>query len=334
LLVPLSGPQAELGQSLLEASQMALYDLGTNDLALIPQNTGGTPTRAAEAARAAIDDGARLLIGPVFGAELEAVRPVAAARHVPVLSLSNNSRLADGNNFILGFTPGEQVARVLGFAKGRGAQRVAALIPSSPYGEAVMDSLAQTTVHLGLDLVRVDRYAPEADAGATAQAFLAELAAAGGADAVLLPDGGAKLKALAEALVATGLDVQSTKLLGTALWEGAGPALAGGWYAGYDQTQRRAFNARFARSYGHPPAPIASLAYDATALAAVLAKNGGGDYPVARLADAKGFAGVDGVFRLRPTGQVERGLAVFSVTAAGTGELLDPAPRSFISPGQ
>lgn len=331
MLVPLSGPQAALGQGLLEAAQLALYESGADDVALIPQDTGGTKEQALVAAHAALADGARLLIGPVFSPELEAIRPVAAARQVPVLALSNNAQLAGGGSFILGFTPGEQVARVLAFAKGRGVVRVGALVPRSAYGDAVVDALTENVLHNGMTLVRLERYEPGADPAMTAQAFVAALNASGGADAVLLPEGGDALRALAGNLVAAGLALPRTRLVGTALWEGVAgqvPALAGGWYAGFNPAQRRAFTARYAAAYGHAPSGIASLAYDATALAATLARSGPDIDPGARLTSAQGFSGVDGIFRLRPTGDVERGLAVFEITPSGV-TVADPAPDAF-----
>ncbi len=336
LLVPLSGPQATLGQGLMEAAQLALYESGSNDVALIPHDTGGTKEQAIVATRAALEEGARLLIGPVFGAELEAVRPLAAARRVPVLALSNNAQLAGGGSFILGFTPADQVVRVLDFAQRRGAVRVAALVPRSAYGEAVVEALSTHVLQSGLTLVRLERYATGADPVMTAQAFLGALKASGGADIVLLPEGGAALRALAEGLVAAGLNTTSTRLVGTSLWDGSAgqvPALAGGVYPGPDPAPRQAFTARYTAAYGHAPPGIASLAYDATALTTVLAKSGAsGVDPLGRLTSAQGFAGVNGIFRLRPAGDVERGLAVFEVTAGGV-TVADPAPAAFPAAG-
>jgi hypothetical protein len=70
-----------------------------------------------------------------------------------------------------------------------------------------------------------------------------------------------------------------------------------------------------------------TLAYDATALAALLAK-GGSNFSRAALTNPNGFAGVDGIFRLREDGTVQRGLAIDQVTPEG-GRLLDPAPATF-----
>ena len=125
-----------------------------------------------------------------------------------------------------------------------------------------------------------------------------------------------------------------TRPLGTALWEDGvatrSPALAGGWYAAPAGTQRRAFTTRYTQTFGSAPPAIAPLAYDSTALAAVLARSPA-LFADNRMIDPMGFNGVDGIFRLHPSGNVERGLAVFEVSASGN-TLLDAAPVSFGTP--
>ncbi len=74
---------------------------------------------------------------------------------------------------------------------------------------------------------------------------------------------------------------------------------------------------------------IATLGYDATGLAAVLARLGGApDFSAATLTNPSGFAGVDGIFRFTPDGVVERGLAVLKLDRRAI-EVISPAPASF-----
>ena len=55
ILLPLSGPRAEIGQSMLHAAQLAFDGPGAGSLDA--RDTGGTPEGAAAAARSAIDAG-------------------------------------------------------------------------------------------------------------------------------------------------------------------------------------------------------------------------------------------------------------------------------------
>ncbi|MFT5182457.1 MAG: branched-chain amino acid transport system substrate-binding protein, partial [Alphaproteobacteria bacterium] len=92
---------------------------------------------------------------------------------------------------------------------------------------------------------------------------------------------------------------------------------------------------RFKQLYERTPERRATLAYDATALSIILAQR------TARANDASpnmfsaealtspgGFTGMDGILRLRPSGLVQRGLAVFEIQRDGAREI-DPAPTSF-----
>jgi branched-chain amino acid transport system substrate-binding protein len=76
---------------------------------------------------------------------------------------------------------------------------------------------------------------------------------------------------------------------------------------------------------------LSDLAFDAAAIARVLAGNGG--YSAGALAQPNGFSGVDGWLALQPDGQVRRGLAVFEIQRGGTSQLLAPAPTTPDAPG-
>ena len=89
LLLPLTGPAAGLAQDMLDAAQMALFDVGANDLILLPRDTAGTPEGARQAAEQVIAEGAAVILGPLFNQAVSAVNPIAAAADVRVLAFSN-----------------------------------------------------------------------------------------------------------------------------------------------------------------------------------------------------------------------------------------------------
>lgn len=130
-----------------------------------------------------------------------------------------------------------------------------------------------------------------------------------------------------------GVDPAKIKLLGTMLWEdarnGAEPALAGGWYAAPSGAGHAEFEGRYAKAFASRPPRLASLAYDATALAAVLAKRRAHDYSGPVLTNPTGFAGVDGLFRLLPDGTSDRGYAIWEITPGSPAKEVAPAPSAF-----
>lgn len=331
LLLPLSGPNGGLGNAMLDAAQMALYDVADDKLELMPHDTQGTAQGAADAARAALAEGARLVVGPLLAAEVEAVKPAARAGAVPVLAFSTSTQLAGDGTYLMGFLPRQEIERVAAFAHAKGATRFAAFAPRTPYGEIAVDALRAAAQKNEASIDRVDFYDPAApDLAPVAQRF----AAAGTEfDALLLPEGGTRLKTLAPLLPYYDIDTEKVRFLGTGLWDepgiGSEPALDGGWYAAPPPAARADFERRFNNLYHHPPPRLATLAYDATALAAVLAHGANGaDFSAAALTNPSGFAGVDGIFRLRPDGLVQRGLAVLEVRKDGN-KVIDPAPETF-----
>lgn len=342
LLVPLSGANAQLGQALLDAAQLALFEGGGDRLVLVPRDTGGNAAGAATAARAVVGDGARLILGPLLAPEVEAVKPIAQQAHVNIIAFSTVTNLAGGNTYLMGFLPRQEVVRVVGYARERGLDRFAALAPNSPYGHLMTDALQEVSSATGGRVIKVEFYDPRAgDTASAVQRLLpggidpafGSPAPAASFDALLLPEGGAKLRQLAGQVRTAQGDAKPVQLLGSGLWDtpdvGTDPALVGGWFASSPPEARQDFERRFSATYGHAPPRLASLGYDAAALAAVLARGPGGEpFSQQAILNPSGFTGVDGLFRFAPNGLVQRGLAVLEVEPQGTA-MVSPAPQSF-----
>ncbi len=371
LLLPLSGTHGELGRALLDAAQIALFDLAGPQLELLPRDTQGTPEGALAAVDGALEQGAQLILGPLFSTSVAAVANPARERGVNLLAFSNDRTVAGRGVYLLGFMPDQQVERVVRYAADQGIWRFAALTPESAYGTTLVESLRHTSLRHGGTVVQVESY-PEAaeeffepvqrlaNYSRRYQALQAEKArlkarddddakiALGrieGADtlgelefqAVLMGEGGERLKAIAPLLPFYDIDPGKVRFLGTGLWDnptiGREPALVGGWFASPEPAAAAAFGERFKATYGYAAPRIASLAYDATALAAVLALGESGvDFSARALEAPSGFAGIDGIFRFGPDGLARRGLAVIEIRPQGL-KVIDPAPTSFQAAG-
>lgn len=370
LLLPLTGPHRALGQALRDAAFLALFELANPRLVLLPRDTGGTAEGAQLAAMELTRLGAELILGPVFREAVEGAAPVARASGVNIVAFSTDRSVAGDGVFLLGFSPEQQVERVLGYAARRGIWRYAALAPDSAYGLAVVRAMEEVLTRHGAEITKVEYYAPDGSDAAEVVMRLglyeqrkrqlvqrrAELRAQGDAaarrklrllreadtfgelpfEALLLPEGGRVLRAVAPLLLYYDIDSYQVRVLGTGLWDDSGttrePALVGGWFAAPTPEAAGDFQRRFEAAYGHRPPRIASLAYDAAALAAVLAGiEQGPRFDHATLTSASGFAGNDGIFRFRQDGIAERGLAVLEVTKDGF-RVLSEAPATFEAP--
>lgn len=367
LLLPLSGPSAEIGQALLNAAQMALFDVGDDRFVLQPYDTGGTPDGAVDAAALAVAHGAQVFLGPVFSASAKAVVPQAMAAGINMVPFTTDPTVAAPGVFVMGFLVHEQVRRIITFSRMQGIERFAVLAPATPYGETVVDAMSQVVLQTGGVLNRVAYYDSSgenlsdvvrglADYDRRHNTLLAQRAALESRtdavsrvalqrlerldtigdvsfDAILIPEQGGRLTEAAALLPFYDVDPGRVQLLGTFLWQGPNlgkePALVGGWYPAPNTEANAKFYARYRQLYAVNPPAIATHAYDAVALAAVLGRTRP-DQPFSSeaLASPSGFSGVDGVFRLLPTGLSERGFSVLEVTRDGA-ETLDPAPTTF-----
>jgi ABC-type branched-subunit amino acid transport system substrate-binding protein len=328
VLVPLSGTNAGVGQSIANAANLALLDTGGERIRITVYDTakGG----ALAAANEALADGNGLFLGPLLSEDARAIAPVARSRGVPVIAFSNDSGVAGNGVYLMGFTPRQSITRTVSFARERGVQRFAALTPQGVYGRRASQAMIDAVEEAGGRMVAMQEFGR---APATMRTAVTALNGQGAYDAVLIADSG-KTAAAVATLVRSGPSGRA-RILGTELWSteaglAALPALRGAWFASASDTMFNQFRTRYRARYGKTPYRLASLGYDAVLLSVRVAKDWriGWPFPERALLDPGGFAGVDGAFRFRPNGVAERALQVQEIGPSGL-TVVSPAPRSF-----
>lgn len=320
LLVPLSGAEGAVGQSIANAARLALADMNDRSIVLSVHDTaqGGAGVAGAQA----IGQGARLILGPLMSQEVRAVQPVAARARVPVVAFTNDIAATGRGVFILGHVPGQSIERVVAHARRSGATRFAAIAPANVYGQRSLAAFHQAVRQSGGVNAGVETYG-----AGQARAAAGRMARRGGFDSLLIADDGRAALAAAPAVPA------GIRLLGTSLWSGDGLGgtrrLRGSLYAAVPDSYFQQFAGRYRARYQRTPPRIASLGYDSMLLTVSVAKRwrAGRPFPIEALLDPKGFVGVDGLFRMGSGGVAERALEVRQVTASGT-SLVSPAPGS------
>src|SRR5262249_22143380 len=310
-------------------------EFNTPDLQLLVKDDGGSAPGARQAAQQALDEGVEIILGPLFALSVTPVGQLARGRGVPVIAFSTDANVAARGVYLLSFLPESDVDRIISFAVSQGKRAFAAAIPDNAYGTVVEGGFKQAVARRNASVVALERY--PIDRGLMQAAVRTIAGAANRADAIFLPDGADSVAAVVATLAANGVDPRRIQLMGSGLWEDpqifSNPALDGAWYAGPDSTGFRNFSARYRSRFGQDPARTASLAYDAVALVAALTKTQGQQrFSEAVLTNSSGFTGIDGLFRFRPDGTSQRGLAVMRVSPTG-GQILSPAPRSFGTSG-
>jgi len=337
LILPLSAPgNAGLAAtSMKNAAEMALAEFKEPNIQLLVKDDAGTPQGAQLAAQQAIDEGAEIIIGPLFAQSVSAVGGVARTRNIPVIAFSTDASVAARGVYLLSFLPESDVKRIVDYAISKGKRSFAALLPDNGYGAVVEAALQQEVARRGGRVVALEKY--PIDPGKMAEPIRRVAQAASRVDSIFIADGADAVPQVIQNLAAGGVNPKRVQLLGTGLWDDprifSTAALDGGWFAAPESAGFRGFAGRYRARYGQEPVRTATLAYDAVALVAALVKQQAAPqrFSEQTLTAPSGFAGIDGIFRFRTDGTNERGLAVLRVAPAG-GQVVSPAPRSF-APG-
>ena len=290
LLVPLTGPGTDVGRSLHHAADLAQPASADVKTPIVAFDTGTTPNGARAAAAAAVARGAAVIIGPLYGPQIAGV--VAAGGGIPVVALASDDSAAAGA-FVLGITPRQSTAAILGYARSRGVRRVAVDAGTTAWDQAAAAAAVLATRDLGLSLVGTDDATP---------------------DAVFIPGDADAFVAVARRMSGSGVQLLGTHQALTL--SGAGlAAIDGAWLAAPDPDGFGDFARRFEAAFGNAPGLVAGLVYDAVRIAATLRANGHLDRD--GLTGSAGFPGVTGAVRFHADGRATRELAILVANGAG-----------------
>ena len=314
-----------MGQSILNAANLALFDTGGQRIRITAYDTSNG---AAAAANEALTDGNGLILGPLLAEDVRAVAPVARRAQVPVIAFSNDVSVAGNGVYLMGFNPGQTTDRVVAFARSRGVQRFGALLPTGVYGQRV----GQALTSLSRPPAAGRRHGELWGTGTGLIDAATRLNGQGRFDAVLIADGA---QIAVQAVPILHQPTPQPRILGTERWAteanlGSHVGLRGAWYAAPSDANFGPFRTRYRARYNRDPFRLASLGYDAVLLAQRIAASWpiGRRFPVTALSDRTGFVGVDGAFRFGRDGVAEHALEVREVNATGS-TVVSPAPRGF-----
>ncbi|MBK0327113.1 penicillin-binding protein activator [Rhodobacteraceae bacterium F11138] len=343
LLVPRSSAQsgdAVLAQSLENAARLAIADLGGSvQIDLRVYDTGGSAGTAAAQATQAVNDGARIILGPVYGESANAVGHAVRSQNINVLSFSNNATIAGGNVFVLGPTFLNTAQRLTQYATRQGKGNILVVHGSDLSGQLGRDAIQQAIRSSGARLAGTVAYDLSQQSVISTVPRVKSTMESTGADSIFLTSTTAgALPLFTQLLPESGVSPTTTQFIGLTRWDipkqtTSLPGVQGGWFALPDPGKSQQFISRYSASYGSAPHPIGGLAYDGIAAIGALVGAGKADaLTTSALTQGAGFQGVNGIFRLRPDGTNERGLAVATIRNSQV-VVIDPAPTSFRGAG-
>lgn len=340
ILLPLTGQLESIGEAMKNGTDLAIKQkglIGTFDTRIY--DTQSTTTGAQAAATKAIQDGAKLILGPLRGDAVGPVARIAARQRVNVVSFSNDITRARNNAYVMGITPEAVTKRVLEYAARVGQPRVAVVAPLDTYGQAAAEAANGLAGFVGAEIVLTENYPsdPADRPGRTAVAqFVGERSDT--FDVLYLPDT-AEAGDMASLLYFYGVNPQLVRFLGVPVWDQQAnqliseQALLGAVYASPAERGFGAFQSSYRSAFGTEPHPLSSLAYDGVAMALELAAASPNmRFTAGDLERPQGYAGIDGPFALRSNKRVERGMAIKRISSLGL-ELVEDAPPTLYRVG-
>ncbi len=342
LLVPRGSGQPSddvLAQTLENAARLAIADLQGVQVDLRVYATAGDSQQAASQAVAAVNDGARIILGPVYGEAANAAGLAVANRNVNVLSFSNNATIAGGNVFVLGPTFANTAQRLTRFAAAQGKADIVVVHGQDVAGQLGRNAIERAMAGSGARIAGVVPYELSQQKVIAAVPTVKAAVEAGQAQAIFFTSTTAgALPLFTQLLPENGVKSPDVQFIGLTRWDIpaqtlALPGVQGGWFALPDPVMSQRFKDRYQSAFGTSPHPIGGLAYDGiAAIGALVAAGKSNALTGAALTQSAGFQGVSGIFRLRPDGTNERGLAVATIQNRQV-FVIDPAPRSFSGSG-
>src|SRR5215813_13621732 len=160
LILPLSasGNAGVAAQSMKNAAEMALAEFQNPNIQLLIKDDGGSPQGAQQGAQQALDEGAEIILGPLFAAAVPATAQVARTRSVSIIAFSTDSSVAGRGVYLLSFLPESDVNRIVEYSASIGKKSFAALLPDNAYGNVVEVAFKQAVARKGGRIVAFEKY--------------------------------------------------------------------------------------------------------------------------------------------------------------------------------
>ena len=130
LLIPMTGPNKDLGQSIIKATRLAVKDIDSNLIEIIPKDTATKPNQTLKSAFELKEMGVRVVIGPIF---FESIAYLDEMKDMTFLSLTNKTLDLPKNVISAGINSTSQLNTIKKFLQMNNIQRTIFLIPMQDY---------------------------------------------------------------------------------------------------------------------------------------------------------------------------------------------------------
>ncbi len=334
VMLPLSGEHSEIGNLILNAIEMAIFQTEENKLELHIKDTEAKSDKAKKVLSELIDEGVKVVVGPLFSKSLAAIQSQVASNNINILALTNNINLRNKGIWIFGVDPQAQTEKVLQYALEKGSKNIAALLPQNAYGLLLFDTITSFTQENLMKIEKIEFYNFSVESQRnTAQKisegfeeykiYLDKIKEQDNEeekdnevffmekpfDSVFIAAAGQNLTVLSSQLQYNNVDPKLVQYLGISSWEDSSilnePALEGGVFVTTSEMYQKKIKLIYKSSFSKEMPKVAMIAYDIVALLGSL-NNLGSNFNIYDLVNDEGYIGLRGLFRLKKNGAVER----------------------------
>lgn len=343
LLLPIKSGFVHIKQaslSLLNAAKLAHQELKEPRISLVVYPTDGTANTDKPVAQRIVDDKIDLIIGPLLAPSVVTTRHYSEPAGIPMLALSNDQTAVNGGfSYLLSYLPEQNIANIVNYAVSKGHKNFALMSSNNPYGKRVGDTFTQEVAIRNKRITNSVYFTENSSDFYTKARELAETDIRPSPQtptswsSVLFTDKASVMMRILPLLARYNVDFKKSLILGTGIWDDPRileiEELQGAVFTAPNQRTLKLFEVRYQNMFQSKPITIASLAYDAVALAVGLVrKYPDNPFDVSHITNPNGFSGVGGIFRFRNDGLSERGLSVVRINGKKF-DVVIPAPDTF-----
>jgi ABC-type branched-subunit amino acid transport system substrate-binding protein len=145
LLVPLTGKNSEIGQSIIKSVRLAINKINNPLIEIIPKDTGSSPEITLRAAKELADSGVKIIIGPVFN---ESLIYLDELNEITFLALTNKNNNFSKNIINAGINATSQLNAIKKFIKINEIKKTIFLTPDVSFKNEIEEAISNSKIKI------------------------------------------------------------------------------------------------------------------------------------------------------------------------------------------
>ena len=350
LMLPLTGPHYSIGQSLLNASQLALYTSKNSNINFIVKDVGETKNLT-KSFYELVNDDVELIVGPVFSEKLKVLNPMSRDENVKLISFSNNIDITSKNLSAFGLSPEDEIEKLFRYCDSKNLKRIKVILPENIYGNKIKDKILNLKkLDLNIDskffyydpknpdfyevskrvanyetrkenlkneISRLSEFTDEISKAKIKKLKKLDTYGELNFDALLIiVNKFDELISFSSVLPYYDVDPKKIQYLGTSTWNKTAivkePSLNGGIFTDIDQDSLEKFINHYEKYFKEKPHELAAFAFDIIGLIAKL-QSKDGSLTKLKTIETVSYSGVTGKFRLLNSGRTSRTPEIYKI---------------------